>query len=274
MVLYTCSMPQISPAKHWCFTFNNYAEHLDAFTQWVQTATTRGVFQQEIGASGTPHLQGVVAFASKVRPLGVTSGTPWATLISWQKTRSWKDSIGYCQKQETRAPGAEPVLWGGVPPITGISRITSLRPWQGLVWGLLQPMPDPRTIFWVWEPTGNSGKSSLTKKACLELGALLLSGKGADVKCGVARWVEQKGTYPRVIIYDLPRSFNQDYLNYTALEEIKNGCFFSGKYESGMVIGEHPHLVIFANEEPDYSKLSHDRWVVIDVRSVQGPNPQ
>ena len=38
--------------------------------------------------------------------------------------------------------------------------------------------------------------------------------------------------------------------------------FFSGKYESGMVRYNKPHVIIFANCRPDIEKLSKDRWKV------------
>ncbi len=38
--------------------------------------------------------------------------------------------------------------------------------------------------------------------------------------------------------------------------------FFSSKYESGMCLGNCPHLLIFANFKPDLSNMSLDRWVV------------
>ena len=50
------------------------------------------------------------------------------------------------------------------------------------------------------------------------------------------------------------------------MEAIKNGCFFSGKYESGMVRFNSPHILVFANEPPERTKLSQDRWCVFALR--------
>jgi len=49
------------------------------------------------------------------------------------------------------------------------------------------------------------------------------------------------------------------------LESIKNGLFFSGKYESTQVVMNSPHLIIFANEPPDKSKMSADRWHIVRI---------
>ncbi len=57
----------------------------------------------------------------------------------------------------------------------------------------------------------------------------------------------------------------EDYVSYQALEEIKDGIFFSGKYEGGMKIFNSPHVICFANFSPAEHKLSGDRWVVEEV---------
>ncbi len=63
------------------------------------------------------------------------------------------------------------------------------------------------------------------------------------------------------MILDLPRH-NVDYVNYGLLEQLKNGCMFSGKYEGGQFVFPIPHVVVFANQAPDMSKFSLDRWLI------------
>lgn len=60
---------------------------------------------------------------------------------------------------------------------------------------------------------------------------------------------------------DIPRSCRK-YVNYTGIEEIKNGCFASTKYECEMIVMNSPHFICFANDEPQVEKMSQDRWVV------------
>jgi hypothetical protein len=94
-----------------------------------------------------------------------------------------------------------------------------------------------------------------------QMGAFEVSGKGADVLCGISKFIEEHGRCPPIIIYDIPRS-TSEYVSYQSIEKLKDGKFFSGKYESGMVRYNKPHIVCFANCEPDVEKLSGDRWVV------------
>jgi len=43
---------------------------------------------------------------------------------------------------------------------------------------------------------------------------------------------------------------------------LKDGVVFSGKYEGGARLFPPPHVIIFANFLPDFTKLSADRWVI------------
>ena len=42
-------------------------------------------------------------------------------------------------------------------------------------------------------------------------------------------------------------------ISWSGLEDVKNGCFASTKYECEMVIMNSPHLLWFADFEPAYS---------------------
>lgn len=64
------------------------------------------------------------------------------------------------------------------------------------------------------------------------------------------------------MLFGIPRTCTAEYVSYSALEELKDGIFFSGKYESSMVMTNNLHIFVFANFEPDRSKLSKDRWEI------------
>ena len=138
------------------------------------------------------------------------------------------------------------------------------RGWQTEVVRLAQAEPDDRTVHWFWEGKGGTGKTSLCKFLVVTFGAIILGGKAADIKMGILNYTQQNGHTPDLIVVNFTRS-QEDYISYEGLESIKDMCFFSGKYEGGMVCGPSPQLICFANFTPDASKMSADRWNVVEI---------
>lgn len=176
------------------------------------------------------------------------------------KKKDIDDNVRYCSKDETRVEG--PFNFGIKipPPRAKLKIITELRPWQKKIEEEILEDPDDRKIHWICDYDGNKGKTQLAKYLCHVHGALFVGGKGNDIKYAVAQQAE-KDQYPRIIILGLPRTI-EDYVSYSAIEEVKDGIFFSGKYESGMVIGNSPHVLCFANFYPDTAKMTKDRWKI------------
>eukprot|EP00112_Aurelia_sp_Birch-Aquarium-sp1_P026323 Seg9278.1 transcript_id=Seg9278.1/GoldUCD/mRNA.D3Y31 product="Master replication protein" protein_id=Seg9278.1/GoldUCD/D3Y31 len=63
----------------------------------------------------------------------------------------------------------------------------------------------------------------------------------------------------KIVIIDLTRA-QLERINFDVIEMLKNGMFLSTKYVSQQKLYDPPHVVIFANQMPDRSKLSEDRW--------------
>ena len=66
---------------------------------------------------------------------------------------------------------------------------------------------------------------------------------------------------PRGIIWDIPRSA-EGHISYGSMEDLKNGLFFSPKFESKQCVCPPMHILVFANHEPNQAKMSADRWSV------------
>lgn len=138
--------------------------------------------------------------------------------------------------------------------------------WEKQILEIISEEPDDRTIHWFWSDEGNVGKTAFCKYLTHEFGAIPLHGKGADVRNGVVQFMaSHNGQTPELVIFPIPRSFGSQYVSYEALENIKDMYFYSGKYEGGIVCGNSPHLIVFANSEPDYAKCSADRWSVSKI---------
>lgn len=247
---------QVSACKNWVFTYNNYKD-VPMFVQLLRATTKRYIFQQETGSEGTPHLQGYCEFEFRTRPKSKID----IKEIHWEIARDVGASIRYCSKEDTRTGE---IFCNRIAIPKELSIINNLREWQKDIEDILLKDSDDRSIYWYWEKTGGIGKTVFCKYLAYWYGALVLSGKAADMKFGILKYIEKNGSYPNIIIFDCPRS-NLDYLSYTGIEEVKNGIFFSSKYESDMVIGNCPHVIVFANEAPLLDKLSKDRWIVREI---------
>ncbi len=246
---------QISPAKHWVFTLNNHTENDINFLMECSSIDQLSC-QEETGESGTPHLQGYLKFKTKMRPLSVFGKVFKA---HWEKCKNVSAAIEYTQKADTRTGKQFVKGLRIVRPIKCLKK-EQLYDWQADIVTMIDQEPDDRTIHWYWETKGNVGKSALVRYLVIKHNALLVSGKGADIKF----LISQQAQPPDIIIYDIPRTA-ENYINYTALEEVKNGVFCSSKYESKMCVINPPHIICFANFEPYLEAVSADRWCVTNL---------
>lgn len=130
-----------------------------------------------------------------------------------------------------------------------------LRDWQQVLYQQLLKPPDPRRIFFIVDTQGNTGKSWFAKYFCDYHGGaqIVIPGRKADMAYAV-------DPANKVFFFDCPRSKQGEYIQYDFLEEMKNGCIFSPKYESKMKTLATPHIVVLMNERPDQTKLSSDRY--------------
>jgi hypothetical protein len=248
-----------SLAKRWCFTFNNYTDEdiLDVKSVF-KDKNVQYIVGHEIGENGTPHLQGYIESSKQIRPIEYFK---LSKKIHWEKCKGdRKANITYCSKDEN--------CFGTFKPVVKIKTINPIDfyPWQKNIVDLIENDPDDRSIYWYWESKGKVGKSAICKYLCVHHNAILLSGKAADMKYAIQQYIEINGTGPNIILIDIPRD-SLRFLSYTGIEEIKNGCFFSGKYEGGMVLMNAPHIICFANQKPLIKKMSADRWNIINLGS-------
>jgi len=254
-------------AKFWCFTwFKATAKDMDHLDQALRELHAEFLHGDEIcPTTGRQHRQGFIAFQKKMRPNETKSLTSICEMgVHFERTRSnRKNNVEYVTKDHTD-------IRGNIPYDEPLKLITTLYPWQQEIVDLVKSPPDDRSIYWYWEPEGNVGKSALCKLLCAKHDALLCSGRAADVKYMVAQQKEKTGAYPKCVIYDVPRTTESNIV-WSAMEEVKNGCFASTKYESTMVIMNSPHLICFANFEPPCEVMSNDRWKINELNNVMEP---
>lgn len=245
-------IPRVSASKRWCFTYNNYPVHWVAqMAQGLDRCQWIGV--PEVGENETPHIQGYVEFPVKVRPAGY-KGMPKE--IHWEKCKGTRaDNVKYCTKDGVEGKQ------GNLKVPRELTFPEMNKAWEKDVLKIIETVPDDRSIYWYYGG-GNIGKTTFTKYLVTKHGAVIVSGKGADVRNAICTYLKDTGEFPELVVFPIPKSFNTDYLSYEALENIKDMLFYSGKYEGGQVCGPCPHLFVFANEPPDESRMMKDRWKI------------
>lgn len=253
------------------FTWNNYTKKdIKTLRQWFDSRKNiLYVFQEEMGEKGTPHLQG--CFKSK-------SPIKWSTLRNTlknnhiEKCGNWNEAIKYCSKTDTRNGKiyTNIDLPEEIEPIIDEFDEDDCKEWQRDALELVKTKPDPRKIYVYVGTKGGEGKSRFARHLLLKYrkSSIMVSGKAADAKYAIQKYCfDDKGNQIRnlrLVIFDIPRS-SSDFVSYQAIEEIKNATFLSTKYESGMVILNPPHILIFTNEYPKTKLMSKDRWVIQDI---------
>jgi len=138
-----------------------------------------------------------------------------------------------------------------------------VRPWQQWTLDLIKTNPDDRSVYWFYDEKGGSGKTFLTKYiSYLYPNEMFLcnGGKAADI-CFAYNG-------EKVVIFNYARD-HADYVGYGPIEQLKDGIFFSSKYQSMMKRFDPPHVLIFANFLLDRSKISKDRVHVVTFEENQ-----
>jgi len=130
-----------------------------------------------------------------------------------------------------------------------------LRGWQSDLLHRLELPPDDREIIFVYDPTGNSGKTTF----CRWLSShpdwqskcqVLHPSRGVDM----AYLIQPKDIY----LLDCPRA-SGDHIPWATVEALKNGHVVSTKYMPLEKVFPTPHVVLFVNSMPEEGILSADR---------------
>ncbi len=253
------TMTQIPASKRWCFVLNNYEkQHIVEIVATFVKLNYKYIIGEEVGESGTPHLQGYCESPKVFRPFAIFKKYN----AHWEKCKgNRKSNIAYCSKDGKYHTNMH------IPrPLMKITK-ADLRSEQLEIANLFEDYANKfdRKIYWYWEHIGNWGKTVLAIYMVDQMGAIIVGGKAADAGYAIQQYIEKNGEGPKIVIMDIPRTRSAEYISYESIENIKNGCFFSGKYEGGMVRFNKPHLIVFANEPPETSRMSSDRWVITQL---------
>lgn len=190
------------------------------------------------------------------------------------------EAIAYVTKSDSRV--SPPVYsMNLLPYLTTDLAVLSCRdkwyPWQGTLSDMLINQhgtiktPDDRTIIWIQDEYGNSGKSKLVKfyvsKYPQEI-VKLPFGSASQLRSAICTAGPKK-----VYFIDIPRTMSRDEdfdTIYSVIEDIKNGFITTSMYgQFKQLMFNPPHIVVFSNFACPYKKLSLDRWAYYKLVNKQ-----
>lgn len=224
---------------------------------------------EETPTSQIQHYQGYIIFENAKSGRAVKKLLPGQSHIENMRGNVQQNKV-YCSKERTKIEG--PWSAGDRPATAGKllgSKKKAKDPmenleyhdWQQEIIDIIEEEADTRKIYWYHEAEGGVGKSVFTKHLVLKYGAVVCNGSAKDMMY----FISSQKQWPTIVVFDVPRAKSKDFLSYEGIEKIKDGCFLSTKYESGMCVYDPPHVICFANWAPDQEKLSKDRWLVKDI---------
>ena len=234
----------------WCATIKEDCIKLSQLSQIFKEFCKKYTFQLEEGENGYRHWQCVFSLKEKLRFPTVKNLFPQAAHI--EPCRDWFGSRAYCSKEDSRVQG----------PYTErslqISTITELREWQSRLLTRIREEPDDRTILWFTDVEGGAGKTAFTKYLVVHHGAMAFTNaKTSDIAYAMP-------SNCRIVVFNFTRTV-EGRINTGAIESVKDGMLFSGKYESKLILFNSPWVIVFANFDPDRTTLSQDRWEIIQL---------
>lgn len=279
-------------AKNFCFTINNYTpediEQLEK-NEYIKYM----IIGKEKGEKGTPHLQGYMQLTDKKRltwikkhihntaHFEISRGTQQENYKYCSKEGDFKEYGTPTQKgtntNELYNMIMECSQWTDVLKINGIDRrlnyareVWQARPpekmeeitprkWQKDILDILATPPDGRTIHWVYDKEGGKGKTYLCKYLVSNHNAFYFSpAKSTDI-------LYAYNNQP-IVLFDIPRCTDEQYINWGCIEKLKDGIYFNGKFYSGTKYRkDNTHIIIFGNELPPAGKFSKDRIKILDI---------
>lgn len=157
----------------------------------------------------------------------------------------------------------------------------NLYQWQ---YEILDEMKDmsgnSRKVTWIYDPMGNSGKSTFAKDLQSNGIAYRVEGTGNGYEnCAylLGNAYKNKAWNGKNIIFDFPRGLNlmQSISIYNMIEMLCNGEISIGKYQSEKItMANNAQVYVFANKEPifcydDNPTLSFDRWKCLGIKSTK-----
>jgi hypothetical protein len=218
------------------------------------------IFQHE-DSGNNPHYQGYANLHKKDRPDALAKQLNKELYgVEIQAAHSPRELQSYSMKSDTRVAGP----WADRPLYLGADLPAQLWPWQAQMRDLVSAPPDDRFIYWIYDPIGNSGKTKWCKYMAYHHGAIALAYGNSEDLLNLVYKFQNRSLYLFDLTRTKPSIFSSQDL-YSVMESVKNGLYINTKYETGIVMANPPHVVVYSNQVPELEALSLDRWKVYEM---------
>lgn len=293
-----------------CFTWNNYDEYgLEQLELWLKQQHDNGGLQyaimgREIGAMGTPHIQGFIHLKKEhytPKSCGVTfwrMHVPSGLHMHFETARgSDEQQYVYCTKEgpfwEVGEMGGNTNQWNTVVELCRAGDVETLQKDHAEIYvknhfqilKIIKGFQMETRLNMKLEIL-RDWQNEVIKKMDAQNNRQILfvvdeeGGKGKSALCSHLMstrnvWACQGGkiadlmhSYKRsaeLALFDMARCNTPDYYPWNFMENLKSGWFCATKYDSGLVAFTPPKVVVFMNHDPPRNKLSSDRWQIYNI---------
>ena len=147
-----------------------------------------------------------------------------------------------------------------------------LKPWQ---MELMKHIDNPsdRKILWVQGEKCGEGKTWFQKYVQSLLGRRRVVAGGINIHSNSASIAHALSKRPLattdIFLFNIGKARNREQeVNYSFIEDLKDGSVFASKYDSTELMIKVPNIVmVFSNSTPDVKELARDRWNIFSIEN-------
>lgn len=273
--------------KHWVMTIMTNAEFslpdLELVLGAMKTICAEYTFQEEVGEGGMIHYQ--CAFITKLRQRQRTVIKDFSSLIQHpefliqvDRCRDYDAAVLYCsdsfkrKKDSLAFSNRQQVVYTG-DDVMFLADKERRFPWQNQFMEIFfdpnetgYKPADDRSIIWITDPIGKSGKSTFCKylRYTYDHNYKVPWGSATQIRTSIV----EKGPQSLYIL-DVPRTLGEgDSMSsfFSVIEDTKNGYVSTAMHGNPReLLMSPPHVVVFSNKFPELAALSEDRWTIYTI---------
>lgn len=287
-----------------CFTLNNYTiEDVERILNYENDERiVYMVVGQEIGESGTPHLQGFIHIKEEPKKCGIKF---WKSFFSFSQNAHFENARGSDEDSKAYCTKDGPFWEFGEPGKVGVSRFQEIFEEakhdlekaiaMDYEFGIrnINQLRTINTMFGGSKPTfgfetlrdWQTKAVELLKRQNDRQILFVVDEEGGKGKSTLAKYLManhnscylnggkhadlahafSKNQKCEFVIFDMARNTCRDYWPYNMMEQLKNGMITSTKYDSSTIFTAAKKIIVFSNEEPDRLKLTNDRYQILKI---------